>query len=93
MVLSRPNHSSAEDAELDEPIVDLDEASEVIPFTYSIAAYGADYPVDSLVKRVESGDIIVPRFSLESDEASDVVGFQREYVWPPGVSTSACGTL
>jgi hypothetical protein len=66
----------------EEPVDDLDEASEVIPFTYSITAYGADYPVDSLVKRITTGDIIVPRFSWEPDERSEIVGFQREYVWP-----------
>ncbi len=66
----------------EEPVDDLDEASEVIPFTYSITAYGADYPVDSLVKRIQSGDIIVPRFSWEADADSQIVGFQREYVWP-----------
>ena len=47
----------------DEQIDDLDEAEEVIPFTYSITSYGADYPVDSLVKRIEAKDIIVPVFS------------------------------
>ena len=36
---------------LDEGVLDLDAAAEVIPYTYSITAYGADYPVDSLVKR------------------------------------------
>lgn len=46
----------------EEPVDDLDEAEEVIPFTYSITAYGADYPVDSLVKRINAGDIIVPAF-------------------------------
>jgi hypothetical protein len=63
-------------------VEDLDEALEVIPFTYSITAYGADYPVDSIVKRMEAGDIVVPRFSWESDKKSKMVGFQREYVWP-----------
>ena len=66
----------------EEPVDDLDEALEVIPFTYAITAYGADYPVDSLVKRIQGGDIIVPRFSWEPDERSEIVGFQREYVWP-----------
>src|SRR6185369_18067245 len=67
---------------LDEELVDyLDEALEVIPYNYTITAYGADYPVDSLVKRMESNDIVVPRFSWE-DQSSDIVGFQREYVWP-----------
>jgi hypothetical protein len=66
----------------EEPVDDLDEASEVIPYTYTITAYGADYPVDALVKRIEEGDIIVPRFSWKPDEGSEIVGFQREYVWP-----------
>lgn len=66
----------------DVEVEDLDEALEVIPYTYSITAYGADYPVDSIVKRIEAKDIIVPRFSWEPDKKSDIVGFQREYVWP-----------
>src|SRR6266567_6535829 len=65
---------------VEETVNDLDEALEVIPFTYSITAYGADYPVDSIVKRIGAGDIIVPKFSRDPD--SDIVGFQREYVWP-----------
>jgi hypothetical protein len=68
--------------EPDEIVEDLDEALEVIPITYSITAYGADYPVDSVVKRAQSKDIIVPTFSWEPSPGSDVVGFQREYVWP-----------
>src|SRR2546425_11926001 len=71
-----------EEPERDELVDDLDEALEVIPYTYSITAYGADYPVDSVVKRMEAEDIIVPRFSWEPDENSQIVGFQREYVWP-----------
>lgn len=68
--------------EAEDVFEDLDEASEVIPFTYSITAYGADYPVDGLVKRMEARDIVVPRFSWETKEESTIVGFQREYVWP-----------
>lgn len=36
---------------------------------YRISSYGADYPVDGLVKRLQRGDIEVPTF-------------QREFVWP-----------
>src|SRR5712692_1346462 len=68
--------------ESDVAVEDLDEALEVIPYTYSITAYGADYPVDSIIKRMEAEDIIVPRFSWEPGADSEVVGFQREYVWP-----------
>jgi len=41
---------------------------EKIPFSYSITSYGADYTIDSLVKRIEDGSIFVPIF-------------QRGYVW------------
>lgn len=60
----------------------LDEAQEVIPFTYSITSYGADYPVDSLVKRINNNDIVVPTFEHEDQLLDDVDAFQREYVWP-----------
>ena len=66
----------------EELVDDLDDTIEVIPYIYSITAYGADYPVDSLVKRIDSGDVVVPRFSWDADESSEIVGFQREYVWP-----------
>lgn len=66
----------------DDAVDDLDEELEVTPYVYAITAYGADYPIDSLVKRLMSGDIAVPQFSWEPDDGSDIVGFQREYVWP-----------
>lgn len=43
---------------------------EVIPFKYAITSYGADFPVDGLVKRISAGDIEIP-------------SFQRSYVWNP----------
>lgn len=56
----------------DEGIRVVDEAGAeedgVIPFQYSITSYGADYPVDGLVKRIRAGDIYIPPF-------------QRGYVW------------
>lgn len=73
---------AAAESEEDVLVDDLDEALEVIPFEYSITAYGADYPVDSLVRRMDNQDIVVPRFSWEPEESSEIVGFQREYVWP-----------
>jgi len=45
-----------------------DDSEELVPFRYSITSYGADYPVDGLVKRMASGDIRVP-------------SFQRGFVW------------
>jgi len=47
----------------------VDEAEgELIPFRYAITSYGADYPVDSLVQRLDRDVIFVPEF-------------QRKYVW------------
>src|SRR3954454_89039 len=49
--------------------IDPEAEDEELPFVYSITSYGADYPVDGLVKRLESGDIAVP-------------DFQRQFIWP-----------
>ena len=65
----------------EEAVEDLDELNEVLPVSFSITSYGADYPVDGLVKRISQGDILVPLFSLEPEEGQSTVGFQREFVW------------
>ncbi|WP_341675900.1 DUF262 domain-containing protein [Niveibacterium sp. SC-1] len=73
-----------EDAEalsIDDEVEDLDEINEVIPAAYSITAYGADYPVDGLVKRLDKGDIVVPLFSVDPEDGQSTVGFQRDFVW------------
>lgn len=48
------------------PVEDEEATTDV---RYQISSYGADYPVDGLVKRIRNGDIILPKF-------------QREFVWP-----------
>ena len=53
---------------LDDDVISVDESAEVLPFRYSITSYGADYPVDGLVKRMETGAIRIP-------------AFQRGFVW------------
>ena len=45
-------------------------AEDVVPYRYSITSYGADYPVDGLVSRLDKDVIFVPLF-------------QRSYVWTP----------
>jgi len=70
------------DGSRDEELIDLDEGAEVLPYTFSITSYGADYPVDGLVKRIREGDIVVPLFRMQPGEQDiSMVGFQREYVW------------
>lgn len=44
------------------------EGEEYYPVEYAISSYGADYPVDGLVKRINAGSIFIPPF-------------QRGYVW------------
>ena len=48
----------------------MDESTEEsIPYRYTVTSYGADYPVDSIVGRLERKVIYVPPF-------------QRGYIWP-----------
>ena len=53
----------ANDVEIEDETGDLE-----LPFRYAISSYGADYPVDGLVKRLREDTIFVPPF-------------QRSYVW------------
>ncbi|HLP51360.1 MAG TPA: DUF262 domain-containing protein [Chitinophagales bacterium] len=41
---------------------------ETIPYRFSISSYGADYPIDGLIRRIDDKSIYVPRF-------------QRNFVW------------
>jgi hypothetical protein len=75
--------ADAESAEMqtdEEGVTDIDEVQEVIPYRYAITSYGADFLVDGLVNRLQSGDIIIPTFDPEV-EGVDLAGFQRAYVW------------
>jgi len=67
----------------EEEVDDLDEVNEVLPGTFSITSYGADYPVDGLVKRLEAGDIAVPLYGVaqKAGEEFETVAFQRDFVW------------
>lgn len=66
----------------DDGVEDLNEDKEVIPYNFEITAYGADYDVEGLVKRLDRGDIVIPTFDPEIEPTeSGVVGFQRRFVW------------
>lgn len=55
--------------EKEEKIIDINDAEEMIaPVRYDISSYGADYTVDSIVKRLNDNNIFIPPF-------------QRDYVW------------
>lgn len=65
----------------DENVLDVDPDEEVLPTAYEITSYGADYPVDGLVKRMNQGDIVVPSFDPDYQGTGEVHGFQRRFVW------------
>lgn len=63
-----------------DPIVDNLGEEEIITFKYSITSYGADYPIDGLVRRISDGSIYVPIF-------------QRDFVWSYGQASSFIESL
>lgn len=65
----------------EEFIQDIDEIEETSPYRYSITAYGADYPVDGLVKRLEASDIIIPTFDPDFNFEDEIEGYQRQFIW------------
>jgi hypothetical protein len=63
-------------------VEDLNEDKEVIPYNFEITAYGADYDVEGIVKRLKRKDILIPTFDPEMEQTeSGIVGFQRRFVW------------
>ena len=66
-----------------EEIEDITEEEELpIPCEYDISSHGADFPVESLVRRIRNGDIVVPTFGRYSSDDGQIIGFQRNHVWP-----------
>lgn len=67
--------------DVEEPVEDVEEKEATAPYRFTVTSYGADYPVDGLVKRLKAGDIAIPTFDPEVDPVIDVEGFQRQFVW------------
>jgi hypothetical protein len=62
-------------------IEDVDESQTALDIAEPLTAYGADFLVDGLIKRLESGDIIIPTFDPKVTGEFGIVGFQRGFVW------------
>lgn len=62
-------------------IQDVDESRDSVPIRGALSSYGADYPVDGLVSRLTSGDIVIPTFDPQSEAEIQTEGFQRGFVW------------
>lgn len=67
--------------ENDVVVEDVDTAGESVEYQFDLTFYGADYPVDGLVKRLENNDIVIPSFDPANDLVLDVEAFQRKFVW------------
>ena len=80
-------HDNGDTASTIGPVSDVNEIEDVIEedvsvsHEYDITSFGADYPVDALVRRIENGDIVVPTFADYSSDDAQIIGFQRNYVW------------
>lgn len=59
----------------DESLVDIGESS--------LKHFGADFDVVGLVRRLQDGDIFVPRFDPDESHGATLDGFQRQGVWTP----------
>lgn len=62
-------------------IDDVDESQVPIDAAEPLTAYGADFLVDGLVKRLATGDIVIPTFDPKVTGEFGIVGFQRGFVW------------
>lgn len=79
--MTDPSKDPVEGTYVEEPVEDVQEEEATTPYRFTVTSYGADYPVDGLVKRLEAGDIAIPTFDPEIEPAVDVEGFQRQFVW------------
>jgi hypothetical protein len=70
-----------EATESEQPVEDVEEEETTTPYRFTVTSYGADYPVDGLVKRLQAGDVAIPTFDPEVEPGLDVEGFQRQFVW------------
>lgn len=79
--MTNPSDDPLEGTHVEETVEDVQEAEATTPYRFTVTSYGADYPVDGLVKRLEAGDIAIPTFDPEVEAEVDVEGFQRQFVW------------
>lgn len=79
--MTDPSNDLVKGTDVEEPVEDIHEEEATTPYRFTVTSYGADYPVDGLVKRLEAGDIAIPTFDPEIEAEVDLEGFQRQFVW------------
>lgn len=73
--------SQEEQTENPVAVVEDDTDDESVEYKFDLTFYGADYPVDGLVKRLNQKDIIIPSFDPANEFAFEVEAFQRKFIW------------
>lgn len=79
------NMASVDDADQENDIV-LDESEDddeglIDTGASSLNYFGADFDLSGLVRRLNEGDIVIPRFEPDEAAGLSVEGFQRQRVW------------
>ncbi|GAB3849718.1 GmrSD restriction endonuclease domain-containing protein [Nesterenkonia populi] len=55
--------------------------------------FGADFDLAGLVRRLQEGDIVIPRFDPDESHGLSIDGFQRQRVWDHGRMSTFIETL
>lgn len=61
--------------------IDDEAGEEAVEYKFDLTFYGADYPVDGLVKRLNQKNIVIPSFDPANELAFEVEAFQRRFIW------------
>ncbi len=64
-----------------EIVADIEDDSEPLQDLEPLSYFGTDFDVHGLVRRLNEKDILIPNFDPVADEAMDLKGFQRRFVW------------
>lgn len=74
-------------ASAEEPVVDESVSDDATLGEFPEAAldyFGADFDIAGLVRRLDDGDIVIPRFDEDDEDlATEIDPFQRASVWTP----------
>lgn len=73
-----------ENVESDQSVVDESEEDDLDLFDTapsSLPYFGADFDIAGIVRRMNDGDIVVPRFDPDESDGLTIDGFQRQRVW------------
>lgn len=79
-----PDMASVDEALSPDDVIDestTDDEGLIDTGASSLSYFGADFDVSGLVRRLNQGDIVIPRFEPDEATGLSVEGFQRQRVW------------